>query len=284
MRYTRRVTPRARARLPVFAGILACALAWPELADGEADAVPLTSEAVKSRWHGRLDGAHFAARVRLSMDLPGMHEEREVLVWRTDEGDGQERVMVRFVAPESVRNLGVLFLEQVGRPNDYFLYQPDAKRVRRLPETIANDDVYGIDLEFLGFGVAQSEPTELASMKLELRNGRKTYRIEERALRENPRFETRTTWLDAENFIPLRTEQYRRGSLRLSAQTTEVSAIQDIPTPVRMEFENPQDHRKVSMSVAEVDYRGRIPDEYFSTLALVRTKLAAGGAAQPEPK
>ena len=53
----------------------------------------------------------------------------------------------------------MLFLEQQTRPNDYFLYQPELRRVRRLPEAVANDDVYGIDLEFLGFGVAQSEPT-----------------------------------------------------------------------------------------------------------------------------
>jgi len=285
MRYTRRVTPRGRVRLPLLAGLLASALAGPELAAGSDDAVPLSSEAVKERWHGRLDGTHFAAKVRLSLELPGMHEEREVLVWRTDEGEGQERVMIRFVAPEDVRNLGVLFLEQHGRPNDYFLYQPDAKRVRRLPETIANDDVYGIDLEFLGFGVAQSEPTELEGMTRETLDGRKTYRLEEKALRENPRFDTRVTWLDADSFIPLRTEQYRRGSLRLSARTTEVKPVQGIPTPLGMDFENHQEHRKVSMRVADVDYRGAIPDEYFSTLALVRSQLKKKpGAVAEQPE
>jgi Outer membrane lipoprotein-sorting protein len=242
--------------------------------------VPLSPNSVTERWHGRLDGMHFAARVHLSMDLPGLHEEREILVWRTDEAAGEERVLVRFIAPESVRNLGVLFLEQEGRSNDYFLYQPSFHRVRRLPETVANDDVYGIDLEFLGFGVAQSEPTELESMATETLDGHKTYRVEERALRKNPRFETRTTWLDAETFIPVRTEQHRRGSLRLSAKTTEIRAVQGVPTPMRIDFENHQDHRKVSMRVAEVDYRGAIPDEYFSTLALVRAKLNGSSASE----
>jgi hypothetical protein len=266
--------------LAFFAGLLAFAfaLAPPELAAGSDDAVPLSSETVKRRWHERLAGRHFSARVRLSLDLAGLREERELLAWRTDEAVGAERVLVRFVAPESVRNVGVLFLEQTGRPNDYFLYSPELHRVRRLPEAIANDDVYGIDLEFLGFGVAQSEPTEIVAMKRELLDGRATYRLEERALRENPRFDERITWLDAETFIPVRTEQRRDGALRLTARTVEVGAVQGVPTPLRMEFENAHDHRKVALQVTEVDYEAAIPEEYFATLALVRAKLKASPA------
>jgi hypothetical protein len=248
------------------------------------DALPLNPEVVKDRWHARLGGKHFSARVTLSMDMGGIHEERELLVWRTDEAIGAERVMVRFTQPESVRNVGVLFLEQQGRPNDYFLYQPELRRVRRLPEAIANDDVYGIDLEFLGFGVAQSEPTEVESMKRETLDGRPAYRLRERALRENPRFDERVTWVDAETFIPMRTEQFRLGKRRMVAHTIETRAMHGIETPMRMEFENQLESRKVSLRVAEVDYDVAIPAEYFSTLALVRASLtsaASAEAAQP---
>jgi len=191
-------------------------------------------------------------------------------------------VMVRFTQPESVRNVGVLFLEQKGRPNDYFLYQPELKRVRRLPEQIANDDVYGIDLEFLGFGVAQSEPTEIESMKRESLEGRPSYKLEERALRENARFDRRITWIDAETFIPMRTEQFRTGKRRLVARTVETRPVGGIPTPMRMEFENQAEKRKVSLRVAEVDYDVAIPDEYFSTLALVRASIASTGGDSPK--
>jgi len=241
-------------------------------------------EAVKRRWHARLAGMHFSARVQLSMDMGGIHEERELLVWRTDEAVGAERVMVRFTQPESVRNVGVLFLEQQGRPNDYFLYQPELRRVRRLPESVASDDVYGIDLEFLGFGVAQSEPTEILGMESESLEGRATYRLRERALRQNPRFEERLTWIDASSFIPVRTEQYRAGARRLVARTTEIRDVRGVATPMRMEFENALDKRKVLLRVAEVDYDVPIPEEYFSTLALVRAKIAAHGGAAGEPE
>ena len=239
------------------------------------DAVPLSADAVRQQWHSRLAGKHFTALVHLSMEMGGLHEERELRVWRTDEAVGAERVMVRFTQPESVRNVGVLFLEQQGRPNDYFLYQPELKRVRRLPEQIANDDVYGIDLEFLGFGVAQSEPTAIVSMKRESLDGRPVYLLEEKALRQNPRFERRLTWIDAETWIPMRTEQFRMGKKRLVARTVETRPMHGVETPMRMEFENELDKRKVSLRVAEVDYDLPIPEEYFSTMALVRSSVTS---------
>ncbi|MFI5314981.1 MAG: outer membrane lipoprotein-sorting protein [Myxococcota bacterium] len=265
-------------------GAIACLVALGARAASAGDALPLTAEMVKGRWHSRLTGMHFSARVRLSMDMGGIHEERELLVWRTDEALGAERVMVRFTQPESVRNVGVLFLEQQGRPNDYFLYQPQLRRVRRLPEAIANDDVYGIDLEFLGFGVAQSEPTEIVGMKRETIDGRATYRLSERALRENPRFEERVTWLDAETYVPVRTEQMRLGKKRLIARTVEIREVGGIATPMRMEFENQIESRRVSLRVAEVDYQVAIPEEYFSTLALVRASLASPGGPEAAPR
>ena len=82
------------------AGALACVAALlTHTAFAGEDAVPLTADVVKSRWHSRLKGMHFSARVRLSMEMGGIHEERELLVWRTDEAVGAERVMVRFTQP-----------------------------------------------------------------------------------------------------------------------------------------------------------------------------------------
>ena len=121
-------------------------------------------------------------------------------------------------------------------------------------------------------------------MKRETLDGRPTYRLTERALRENPRFDERVTWLDAETFIPLRTEQLRLGKKRLVARTVETREIGGVATPMHMEFENQLESRKVSLHVAEVDYRVAIPDEYFSTLALVRASLASGSAPEAAPR
>ncbi len=245
------------------------ALAAPARAE---EAVPLSSADVASRWHGRLSNAHFTATVRMQMDLGGLREERVLRVYRDDEGGRNERVLIRFDAPADLRNVGLLYLEQAGRPNDYFLYQPAMKRIRRLPQSIADDDVYGIDLEFIGFGVAQSAPTEILGMTRETLAGRAVYKLEERASVPNPRFELRRTWIDAQSFIPVRTEHLRDARVVLSAETLEVAVVQGIATPKRMRFHKPIEKREVLLTVDTVDYRAPIDDEHFSALALLRAQ------------
>ncbi len=259
--------------------MLALALAASEPAparasdEGALDAPPLSAKEVAARWHGRLDSRHFSARITLEMQLSGLRERRELQIWRDDDGDAAERVLIRFEAPRDLRGISLLYLERSDSANEYFLYQPALRTVRRLPETIASEDVYGIDLEFLGFGGARTEPTEIESLAIESLEGRPAYRLIERALRKNPRFDTRITWLDRESFVPLRTEHHAEGRLELVATTLETRPVQGIPTPLRMRFEHPVAERQIELVVESVDYESAIPPEYFSTLALIRSRF-----------
>jgi hypothetical protein len=78
------------------------------------------------------------------------------------------------------------------------LYTPETRRVRRLPESLVDADLYGIEPEFLGFGTAHTEPTKIRSMTTERLQDRRAFRLVESALSANRRFEERVTWIDAE--------------------------------------------------------------------------------------
>jgi len=179
--------------------------------------------------------------------------------------------LIRFESPADLRNVGLLYLEHEHHPNDYFLYTPETRRVRRLPESFVDNDIYGIDPEFLGFGVARNEPTKIRSMKIERIEGRNAFRLAESALSPNPRFEERVTWIDAESFIPLRTEHILNGRTVLVAQTREIVLVRGIATPRHVSFEMPVKGRQVELYVEEVDYQGEIPKDVFWTLSLMKT-------------
>jgi hypothetical protein len=265
----------ASAPRPVWLCLLLLSLPWSARVAADEDAVPLSAAAVKRGWHGRLDGRHFVAQVRMQMSLAGLEEERRLTVYRDDGDTAHERVLIRFEAPPDLRNIGLLYAEQPDRPNDYFFYQPATRRIRRLPESLADDDIYGIDLEFLGFGVAQTEPTDIESMSVARLGERRAYRLVETAREQNPRFERRITWIDAETLIPLRTEHLRDGASVLVAETREIREIQGVPTPTEMRFVKAREDRKVILRVDSVDYDLEIPAEYFSALALLKSRLAA---------
>jgi hypothetical protein len=268
--YLVRMKSRGRRRNCSLACALAAlaALAAPRLV--RPDANPLSADEVRARWQARLAGRHFTASIVLSIDRQGQHEQRRLTVWRDDVDSHRERVMARFEEPPDLRGLGVLYIENPSGANEYFLYQPTTRRVRRIGESMAREDVYGIDLEYLGFGLAVGEPTRAESVAPEPLAERATLRLTERAVESNPRFDRRTTWLDPITFIPVRTIQYQGDAEALRARTEEVRSIQGVPTPTRIVFEKVADQQTVTMEVPSMDYEAPIPESYFSTMALIK--------------
>lgn len=228
-------------------------------------------ERLRELWHGRLEGAHFSGVARLHVTLDGREEERLIEVWRDDATEGgHERFMARFREPSDLRNFALLYMERPEGPNDYFVYQPGTGRVRRISGRLAREDVYGVDLEYLGFGVAQIEPTEIESIEEVELDGERRIRVRERAERHNTRFETRVVWLDPETWLPMRTEHRRNGTVRLRARTLEVEAVQEVPTPMRIVFVRPHQDQRVELVLEEIDYHTPIPQAQFSTLELLK--------------
>lgn len=258
-----------RLRPPAAPLVLLALLLWPLPALGELP----PAERVRELWHGRLDGVHFSGVARLRVTIDGSQEERVIEIWRDDETEGgHERFMARFRKPSDLRNLALLYMERPDRPNDYFAYQPGTGRVRRIAGRLARQDSYGVDLEYLGFGVAQIEPTEIESIEEVQSDGERRIRVRERAKRHNTRFDRRIVWLDPETWVPMRTEHHRDGSLTLRARTLEVETIQGIATPMRVVFVRPPQDQRVDLLLEEIDYETSIPDSRFSTLELLKKR------------
>lgn len=230
----------------------------------------LSGEAVRERWRSRLSGRHFTADVILTVDLGDSTEQRKLLVWRDDADGTRERLMARFERPLHMRGFALLYLENRDRANDYFIYQPELDRVRRISTVTASQDIYGVDLEYIGFGVAQSVPTEIVSASSMLHEGRPSFRLVERALTPNPRFDRRVSIVDASTYLPHLAEYYREGAIVLVARTEAVEEVQGVPTPRRIVFDRPLAGTQVLMQVVSIDYEAPIPGVFFSTLALLK--------------
>lgn len=272
---TRPIVGRAR-RAGALGICCALLLALDALADADQTALEaalagLKGETIHEIYRSRLDGIHFSADVRIQVGEGAARGERRLTVWRDDAGQ-LERLMARFEMPFDLRGVALLYLEGDERPSDYFLYQPASSRIRRIPSDIARQDIYGVDLEFFGFGLAQTVASEITGATIDRLGDRLTVRLDEVASEPNPRFEERRIWVDADNLLPMRIEHVRRGKITMLARTLEVRTIQGIPTPVRSVFERPLENEVVTLIVDNVDYEASIPQHYFSTLELIKER------------
>lgn len=238
---------------------------------GGTSGAEIGANGVKSRWSHRLDSRHFVARVVLQIERDNKREERRLDVWRSDDpATHLEKVMLRFERPEDMRGLALLYLERKGRPNDYFLFQPALQRVRRIPEAFAKQDVYGVDLEYLGLGGALLTPTEVESVEPTTLDGRRVYLLTEHALEQSPKFERRRVWLDAATFVPWKVEHELQGEVTLCGVTESVAVAQGVATPLRIRFDRPLSEQVITMTVDRVDYEEPIPEDFFTTFTLVK--------------
>jgi hypothetical protein len=234
------------------------------------DEEPPTTEEVQRQWRTRMEGRHFTSRVRMTVELDGKREERRLLIFRDDVGERRERLYARFESPPELRDLAILYIENPERANDYFMYQPATGRIRRISDSVARQDIYGVDFEYLGFGLAQFEPIEVEEVERTELEGRPMLRIRERATRWNPRFDTRINWVDPTTLVLMRTEHHRDGRRRLIVRTEEVGSMEGIAFARRVVFERPDAHEVVTMEVESLDLVSRIPPDVFSTLQLIK--------------
>jgi hypothetical protein len=237
-----------------------------------ADEPPLSAEDVRERWEAVLNGRHFTANVTLAMRFAGHEEHRRMRVYRDDTPAAGERVMIRFEAPPDLRNLRFLYVEQPDRSNEYYLYQADLKRMRRIHESIADDDLYGIDLEFLGFGGVPPVPVDGLSIRRETLGDREVYVLHERAREPNARFEERRLWIDRSTFVALRTEHLVEGGRRLLAETLATRTHAGVEFPTRIRFERDGGTRSVELTLDDLDLVTPLPDDVFTILALSRRR------------
>lgn len=249
--------------------LLRCAALLVAMAAPAAAGEP-PPEAIRSARATRLDGKHFTAEVEMRIERDGKREDRRLRVWRDDETGNGERIMARFLEPPDLRDFGLLFLERSGRPNDYFVHQPELRRVRRVSESVVSQDIYGVDLEFLGFGVAQSVRTASEDLAAGELDGRAVWRLTERALEANQRFDERVSWIDAATSVPLRTEHRRAGRPVMIARVLRLEPVHGVPTPMESSFERPGEGERVHMVVRHIDYETPIDPDFFSTLALIK--------------
>jgi hypothetical protein len=203
-------------------------------------------------------------------DKGGGTRTRALVEYSRDASPEACKALVVFTAPADLKGVGFLLHARTFADRDLWAYFPEYKRVRRIPTSSQDDSFFGTDFTYDDF----SGPSELSDYSFKMLNeehvdGKPCYVIE--VTPKKPRKYTRfVAWIVKDLWVTTKIEYYRDKELYRSGSYRDIRVIDGIPTPFSFEMENRKTGHKTVLTIQNITYRTKYPDDFFSHRMLER--------------
>lgn len=216
------------------------------------------------------------AKGRLSMELidpDGGKRVRVITMLRKNQEDAKsQKYFIYFHEPGDVRRLTFMIWKYPGKEDDRWIYIPAIDLIRRIAAEDKYSSFVGSDFSYediSGRDVAEDTHTILREVKL---GDRYSIVIESIPLREAA-FTKRISWIDRENFLPLKADYYDAQNQLQRIFTADI--IEDIavgegddrriyPTVMKRTMRNARTGHRTEVYVESVSYDLGLEDADFS--------------------
>ncbi len=267
--------------LPAGGARAASGVALPDRTDVE-DALPeggsMSGRAIFDKFlENRLHSAVQYQTV-ISRD-PGRHEQRSAfwVRWK-DYRDADKhavdgvlaKTLVKFEAPQDMRQTGFLMVVNEDRSNDQFVWSPSTGRVRRVQ--LRGVGVMGTDYTFDDIAWKNVEDADYQRLADEEIDGTPVYVVE---VTVKPfvesQYKTMRTWIEKEHFIPLRSLYRDENGVEVREMKAPASSIRQFGgTWVAAESTmfNLKEKTSATVLVDRLDANVALADQHFSTFQL----------------
>jgi outer membrane lipoprotein-sorting protein len=183
--------------------------------------------------------------------------------------DGKRMVMV-ILEPTELKGTTTLIWEQENKPEDrMFIYLPALKRTK---------EINGLVDQYASFSGTDFTYADLGFIKLhkhyrllgeENHGGVQAYKIEATVPKEKDYYSKTITWVAADTFLPLQRDYYDpAGELWKTELFEDVSAINGVPTPLRLKMKELKMNGSTELYLSDVEYDTAIPDSLFDPKGL----------------
>ena len=268
-------TSIARSTLILLLGWVAMTLAnnaLPQTADSSsANADEIMGYSQRAYYFAGED-----AKGMLTMELidrkGGTRRRVMTMLRRNQEKSGEQKYFIYFHEPGDVRRLTFMIWKYPGQQDNRWIYVPAVDLIRRIAAEDKYSSFVGSDFSYedvSGRDLADDTHRLLGEEPLD---GRETFVIESIPL-ASAAFTKRVSWIDKENFLPLKIEYY--DTQNQLQRTFTANAIEDIaaddedlervyPTVMKRTMENVKSGHRTVVTVTSVSYDLGLSDEDFS--------------------
>jgi Outer membrane lipoprotein-sorting protein len=180
------------------------------------------------------------------------------------------KTLVKFSAPEDMRQIGFLMVVNDNRSNDQFIWTPSSGRVRRV--RLSGVGIMGTDYTFDDIGWKSIEDADYRRLPDEMLDAVGTFVLE---VTMKPfvdsEYHTMRTWIDREHYVPLRTIYRDANGVEMREMVAEAASIENFDgawVATRSTMYNLKEKTSTSLYVEALDPDVSLADQAFSTLQL----------------
>ena len=237
----------------------------------QAQNVPRLTDAVSiaERSRNRIQAETTSTRYRMIITARnGAVTERLMDQYSKKDPGGNNRSVIVFGEPASIRGTRFLTIENQGRANDQWIFLPSLGMVRRIAAAEGSGSFLGTDFSYDDISSAERR-TDLDNHRLlreERFRERDCYVIESVPVDTGYQYSRMLQWIDRENYVPHKVELYdRRGTHVKTLEILELREVQGRLAPTVTRMTTHAAGTSTSLNVQNLRYDDNIPESVFTT-------------------
>ncbi len=233
-----------------------------------AEAADLTAAQIveKSLKEFYYQGKDMKARVSMNLiDKKGRQRKRTLSILRWDkENSAEQKYFIYFHKPGDVRGMTFMVWKHADKNDERWIFIPAVNFVKRIAADDKRSSFVGSDFTYEDISGRSASAETHVLKDTEVVNDRPVYLIESTP-KEVIDYTKRLSWIDRENYLPLKEEFYdAQQELYKVFTADEVAKIGDYPTVTKRTMKNVKTGHKTEVSYDKTEYDLNLREKDFS--------------------
>jgi hypothetical protein len=204
----------------------------------------------------------------------GGSSERLLNEYSKDDANGNDRIIIVFVQPASVRDVRFLTINKKHGDDDRWIYLPALGKVRRVASSEGGGSFQGTDFSYddLSSSDRQADEDTNTLLRSETTAGHNCYVVQSIPKDKDYQYSKILQWIDKANSLIWRMELYDKNGALM--KTFEVKSAKDVPstkkkgvkylTPMEAVMTTVRDNTSTTLKVKRIKYDAPIPESAFT--------------------
>lgn len=196
----------------------------------------------------------------------GKERLREFTMLRLDQEEGGKQMYYTyFKTPSDVSRLTFMVHKIPDATDNRWLYIPSVDLVKRISADDKGSSFVGSDFTYEDVSGRHWTEDNHKLLREDKLGDRAVYVIESTPKEEDGQFARKVSYIDKENYLPLKEEYYdNKGELERIFTAEEVKTIEGIPTATLRKMENVKKNQYTTVEFTNIDYNAGVEEDIFT--------------------